>query len=102
MSSIGTLLLIIGLIQFVYEKLVVKKEKTTPAKAKKYKKNKHTDIKEKIKIPGINNSEMIRQKRVEFIDREKEILTTNHLINKDTIVNDFIFSEILDKPRSKK
>ena len=51
-----------------------------------------------------NNRNIIKKnnkKRVIY-DRENEILSNDYNISKDTIVNDIIFSEIMDKPKCKR
>ena len=37
-----------------------------------------------------------------IVDREKEIYSNSKIIDKEKIVNDVIFSEILSKPKSKR
>lgn len=44
----------------------------------------------------------ISRKRTQIVDRESEIFSNSQIIDKDKIVNDIIFSEILSKPKSKR
>lgn len=103
---------IIWLISYLYEKSKKNKEKDSKKinvdkkkrkNSKKSKKknsiNKQVAIDEKVSMNY--NRNIPKTKRV-IVDREKEIYNESNLINKDEIVNDIIFSEILSKPKSRR
>ena len=56
--------------------------------------------------PVINQQTLTRKsfekKQRAIVDREKEIFSNSLTFNKEKVVNDIIFSEILSKPKSKR
>ena len=56
--------------------------------------------------PVINQQTLTRKsfekKQRVIVDREKEIFSNSLTFNKEKVVNDIIFSEILSKPKSKR
>ncbi|MBU0278109.1 MULTISPECIES: hypothetical protein [unclassified Gemella] len=100
MSVWVILFLVFGILQFItenYKKNKYTKNKKIKNKIKKQY-NKVDKPKELLNFSKATNS----KKRRQIIDRENEIFAPEFVISKESLVQDFIFSEILDKPKSKK
>lgn len=95
---------LIALISFVLDKMKdgnPKKQNTQ--KTRKLKKNPKVSEKSSQEIKRSNEFKNRFKKNTRVIvDREKEIYSNSKIIDKEKIVNDIIFSEILSKPKSKR
>ena len=95
---------LIALISFVLDKMKdgnPKKQNTQ--KTRKLKKNPKVSEKSSQEIKRSNEFKNRFKKNTRVIvDREKEIYSNYKIIDKEKIVNDIIFSEILSKPKSKR
>ena len=95
---------LIALISFVLDKMKdgnPKKQNTQ--KTRKLKKNPKVSEKSPQEIKRSNEFKNRPKKNTRVIvDREKEIYSNSKIIDKEKIVNDIIFSEILSKPKSKR
>ena len=95
---------LIALISFVLDKMKdgnPKKQNTQ--KTRKLKKNPKVSEKSSQEIKRSNEFKNRPKKNTRVIvDREKEICSNSKIIDKEKIVNDIIFSEILSKPKSKR
>ena len=95
---------LIALISFVLYKMKdgnPKKQNTQ--KTRKLKKNPKVSEKSSQEIKRSNEFKNRPKKNTRVIvDREKEIYSNSKIIDKEKIVNDIIFSEILSKPKSKR
>ena len=95
---------LIALISFVLDKMKdgnPKKQNTK--KTRKLKKNPKVSEKSSQEIKRSNEFKNRPKKNTRVIvDREKEIYSNSKIIDKEKIVNDIIFSEILSKPKSKR
>ena len=79
---------LIALISFVLDKMKDgKPKKQNTQNTRKLKKNPKASEKKNARV---------------IVDREKEIYSNSKIIDKEKIVNDIIFSEILSKPKSKR
>ena len=103
--------LIFLLVSFIIDKVRENnKTKENPAKkAKKRKtkvKNTTSKAQQQKENPVINQQTLTRKsfekKQRVIVDREKEIFSNSLTFNKEKVVNDIIFSEILSKPKSKR
>ena len=103
--------LIFLLVSFIIDK-VREKNKTKENPGKKVKKRK-TKVKntasknQQQKENPVTNQQTLTRKFFEkkqrvIVDREKEIFSNSLTFNKEKVVNDIIFSEILSKPKSKR
>ena len=103
--------LIFLLVSFIIDK-VRENNKTKENPGKKAKKRK-TKVKNTVsksqqqkENPVINQQTLTRKsfekKQRVIVDREKEIFSNSLTFDKERIVNDIIFSEILSKPKSKR
>ena len=103
--------LIFLLVSFIIDK-VRENNKTKENPGKKVKKRK-TKVKNTVsksqqqkESPVINQQTMtyksFEKKQRVIVDREKEIFSNSLTFNKEKVVNDIIFSEILSKPKSKR
>ena len=103
--------LIFLLVSFIIDK-VRENNKTKEDPIKKVKKRK-TEVKNTVsknrqqkENPVINQQTLTRKsfekKQRVIVDREKEIFSNSLTFNKEKVVNDIIFSEILSKPKSKR
>ena len=103
--------LIFLLVSFIIDK-VRENNKTKKEPIKKVKKSK-TKVKNTMskgqqqKESPVTNQQTLTRKSFEkkqrvIVDREKEIFTNSLTFNKEKVVNDIIFSEILSKPKSKR
>ena len=95
---------LIALISFVLDKMKdgnPKKQNTQ--KTRKLKKTPKVSEKSSQEIKRSNEFKNRPKKNTRVIvDREKEIYSNSKIIDKEKIVNDVIFSEILSKPKSKR
>ena len=103
--------LIFLLVSFIIDKVRENnKTKENPGeKAKKRKtkvKNTTSKSHQQKENPVINQQTLTRKsfekKQRVIVDREKEIFSNSLTFNKEKVVNDIIFSEILSKPKSKR
>lgn len=110
MSSIYIPLIFL-LVSFIIDKVRENnKTKENPGKkAKKRKtkvKNTTSKSQQQKENPVINQQTLTRKsfekKQRVIVDREKEIFSNSLTFNKEKVVNDIIFSEILSKPKSKR
>lgn len=95
---------LIALISFVLDKMKDgNQKKQNTQKTRKLKKNPKVSEKSSQEIKRSNEFKNRPKKNARVIvDREKEIYSNSKIIDKEKIVNDVIFSEILSKPKSKR
>ena len=95
---------LIALISFVLDKMKDgNPKKQNIQKTRKPKKNPKVSEKSSQEIKRSNEFKNRPKKNTRVIvDREKEIYSNSKIIDKEKIVNDIIFSEILSKPKSKR
>ena len=95
---------LIALISFVLDKMKDgNQKKQNTQKTRKLKKNPKVSEKSSQEIKCSNEFKNRPKKNTRVIvDREKEIYSNSKIIDKEKIVNDIIFSEILSKPKSKR
>ena len=95
---------LIALISFVLDKMKDgKPKKQNTQNTRKLKKNPKVSEKSSQEIKRSNEFKNRPKKNTRVIvDREKEIYSNSKIIDKEKIVNDIIFSEILSKPKSKR
>ena len=95
---------LIALISFVLDKMKDgNQKKQNTQKTRKLKKNPKVSEKSSQEIKRSNEFKNRPKKNARIIvDREKEIYSNSKIIDKEKIVNDIIFSEILSKPKSKR
>ena len=102
--------LIFLLVSFIIDKVrennKIKKEPIKKVKKSKTKvKNTMSKAQQQKESPVINQQTLTRKsfekKQRAIVDREKEIFSNSLTFNKEKVVNDIIFSEILSKPKSK-
>ena len=95
---------LIALISFVLDKMKDgKPKKQNTQNTRKLKKNLKASEKSSQEIKRSNEFKNRPKKNTRVIvDREKEIYSNSKIIDKEKIVNDIIFSEILSKPKSKR
>ena len=95
---------LIALISFVLDKMKDgNQKKQNTQKTRKLKKNPKVSEKSSQEIKRSNEFKNRPKKNTRVIvDREKEIYLNSKIIDKEKIVNDIIFSEILSKPKSKR
>ena len=95
---------LIALISFVLDKMKDgNPKKKNTQKTRKLKKNPKVSEKSSQEIKRSNEFKNRPKKNTRVIvDREKEIYSNSKIIDKEKIVNDIIFSEILSKPKSKR
>ena len=103
--------LIFLLVSFIIDKVRENnKTKENPGKkAKKRKtkvKNTTSKSQQQKENPVINQQTLTRKsfekKQRVIVDREKEIFSNSLTFDKEKVINDIIFSEILSKPKSKR
>ncbi|MGY3782175.1 hypothetical protein [Gemella taiwanensis] len=103
--------LIFLLVSFIIDKVrennKIKKEPIKKVKKSKTKvKNTMSKAQQQKESPVINQQTLTRKsfekKQRAIVDREKEIFSNSLTFNKEKVVNDIIFSEILSKPKSKR
>ena len=88
------------ILSLVFDKLKQAKVKNEEIPKKK-KKVKISTNKVSSNNPRIKEEPLERKPRV-IVDREKEIVSNTLTFDKERILNDIIFSEILSKPKSKR
>ena len=93
-------ILIMFILSLVFDKLKQAKVKNEEIPKKK-KKVKLSTNKVSSNNPRFNEEPLERKPRV-IVDREKEIVSNTLTFDKERILNDIIFSEILSKPKSKR
>ena len=93
-------ILIMFILSLVFDKLKQAKVKNEEIPKKK-KKVKISTNKVSSNNPRIKEEPLERKPRV-IVDREKEIVLNTLTFDKERILNDIIFSEILLKPKSKR
>ena len=93
-------ILIMFILSLVFDKLKQAKVKNEEIPKKK-KKVKISTNKVSSNNPRIKEEPLERKPRV-IVDREKEIVSNTLTFDKERILNDIIFSEILSKPKSKR
>ena len=95
---------LIALISFVLDKMKDgNQKKQNTQKTRKLKKNPKVSEKSSQEIKRSNEFKNRPKKNARVIvDREKEIYSNSKIIDKEKIVNDIIFSEILSKPKGKR
>ena len=92
---------LIALISFVLDKMKDGNQNTQ--NTRKLKKNPKASEKSSQEIKRSNEFKNSPKKNTRVIvDREKEIYSNSKIIDKEKIVNDIIFSEILSKPKGKR
>ncbi len=103
--------LIFLLVSFIIDKVrennKTKKEPIKKVKKSKTKvKNTMSKAQQQKESPVINQQALTRKsfekKQRVIVDREKEIFSNSLTFDKEKVVNDIIFSEILSKPKSKR
>ena len=93
-------ILVMFILSFVFDKLKQARVKTEELPKKKKKVKISTD-KVSSNNPRIKEEPLERKPRV-IVDREKEIVSNTLTFDKERILNDIIFSEVLSKPKSKR
>ncbi|WP_314397547.1 hypothetical protein [uncultured Gemella sp.] len=88
------------ILSLVFDKLKQAKVKNEEIPKKK-KKVKISTNKVSSNNPRIKEEPLERKPRV-IVDREKEIVSNTLTFDKERILNDIIFSEVLSKPKSKR
>jgi len=88
------------ILSLVFDKLKQAKVKNEEIPKKK-KKVKLSTNKVSSNNPRIKEESFERKPRV-IVDREKEIVSNSLTFDKERILNDIIFSEVLSKPKSKR
>lgn len=93
-------ILVMFILSLVFEKIKEGKTEDTPLKKKKLK------LKSSPVSTGSNSTrikvESFERKPRVIVDREKEIVSNSLTFDKERILNDIIFSEVLSKPKSKR
>ena len=93
-------ILVMFILSLVFDKLKQARVKTEELPKKKKKVKISTD-----KVSSNNlriKEEPLERKPRVIVDREKEIVSNTLTFDKERILNDVIFSEILSKPKSKR
>ena len=93
-------ILIMFILSLVFDKLKQARVKNEEIPKKKKKVKISTD-KVSSNNPRIKEEPLERKPRV-IVDREKEIVSNTLTFDKERILNDIIFSEVLSKPKSKR
>ena len=93
-------ILVMFILSLVFDKLKQAKVKNEEIPKKKKKVKISTD-KVSSNNPRIKEEPLERKPRV-IVDREKEIVSNTLTFDKERILNDIIFSEVLSKPKSKR
>ena len=93
-------ILVMFILSLVFDKLKQARVKTEELPKKKKKVKISTD-KVSSNNPRIKEEPLERKPRV-IVDREKEIVSNTLTFDKERILNDIIFSEVLLKPKSKR
>ena len=93
-------ILVMFILSLVFDKLKQARVKTEELPKKKKKVKISTD-----KVSSNNlriKEEPLERKPRVIVDREKEIVSNSLTFDKERILNDIIFSEVLSKPKSKR
>lgn len=93
-------ILVMFILSLVFDKLKQARVKTEELPKKKKKVKISTD-KVSSNNPRIKEEPLERKPRV-IVDREKEIVSNTLTFDKERILNDIIFSEVLSKSKSKR
>lgn len=93
-------ILVMFILSLVFDKLKQARVKTEELPKKKKKVKISTD-KVSSNNPRIKEEPLERKPRV-IVDREKEIVSNTLTFDKERILSDIIFSEVLSKPKSKR
>ena len=93
-------ILVMFILSLVFDKLKQARVKIEELPKKKKKVKISTD-KVSSNNPRIKEEPLERKPRV-IVDREKEIVSNTLTFDKERILNDIIFSEVLSKPKSKR
>ena len=93
-------ILVMFILSLVFDKLKQARVKTEELPKKKKKVKISTD-KVSSNNPSIKEEPLERKPRV-IVDREKEIVSNTLTFDKERILNDIIFSEVLSKSKSKR
>ena len=93
-------ILVMFILSLVFDKLKQARVKNEELPKKKKKVKISTD-KVSSNNPRIKEEPLERKPRV-IVDREKEIVSNTLTFDKERILNDIIFSEVLSKPKSKR
>lgn len=93
-------ILVMFILSLVFDKLKEARVKNEELPKKK-KKVKISTNKVSSNSPRIKEKPLERKPRV-IVDREKEIVSNTLTFDKERILNDIIFSEVLSKPKSKR
>lgn len=93
-------ILVMFILSLVFDKLKQARVKTEELPKKK-KNVKISTNKVSSNNPRIKEKSLERKPRV-IVDREKEIVSNTLTFDKERILNDIIFSEVLSKPKSKR
>ena len=93
-------ILVMFILSLVFDKLKQARVKTEELPKKKKKVKISTD-KVSSNNPRIKEEPLERKPRV-IVDWEKEIVSNTLTFDKERILNDIIFSEVLSKPKSKR
>ena len=105
MSTSAIIFIIITVASFLLDNKKKKKDpaktitKTPKVKLGPIKKQNQKQVTETVHTYQQN---YVRQTTRKIVDREQEIYSNSKIVDKDKIVNDIIFSEILSKPKSKR
>ncbi len=112
MSTSAIIFIIITVASFLLDNKKKRNQKKDPAKTiKKTPKVKLGPVKKQKQVtetvhtnqrPQVKKQNYVRQTTRKIVDREQEIYSNSKIVDKDKIVNDIIFSEILSKPKSKR
>ncbi len=114
MSTSAIIFIIITVASFLLDNKKKKNQKKDPAKTIKktpkvklgpIKKQNQKQVTENLHTyqkPQAKKQNYVRQATRKIVDREQEIYSNSKIVDKDKIVNDIIFSEILSKPKSKR
>ena len=103
--------LIFLLVSFIIDKVrennKIKKEPIKKVKKSKTKVKNIASKAQQQKENPVTNQQTLTRKSFEkkqrvIVDREKEIFSNSLTFNKEKVINDIIFSEILSKPKSKR
>ena len=92
-------ILVMFILSLIFEKFKGDRTEEIPVKKKLKLKNSPANIS--------NNNSRIKEESFErkprvIVDREKEIVSNSLTFDKERILNDIIFSEVLSKPKSKR
>ena len=112
MSTSAIIFILITVVSYLLDNKKKKNQKKEPAKTiTKAPKLKLGKVKKQKQVtqtvntnqkPQVKKQNYVRQMPRKIVDREQEIYSNSKIVDKDKIVNDIIFSEILSKPKSKR